>query len=157
MQWTQGRVDQALARSDGGWGAPPDRGTVGVADTPLVRREEKSPHMNPATEISNLDRRIAQVALRAGKECTRCQRWLHADAFPRNSRLLSGLGSWCKRCQVEYTRQWRAEHRDELNARRRQGPFQMACSDCGRVFMAKVRSQHRCPGCQAEWRKARPR
>jgi hypothetical protein len=104
--------------------------------------------MNPATEISNLDRRLAQVALRAGKECTRCQQWLPADAFPRNARLLSGLGSWCKRCQVEYTRQWRAEHREELNARRRQGPFPQRCADCSVDFDAARRSQVRCPDCQ---------
>jgi hypothetical protein len=52
--------------------------------------------------------------------CTRCRRQLPADAFrlvPRNTRR--GRSSWCKACSLDRTQEWRAENRDEINARRR--------------------------------------
>jgi hypothetical protein len=101
--------------------------------------------------------KLAEKISPPSKDCTRCQRWLPAGAFPRNSRLLDGLDSWCKECHVEATKQWRAEHRAELNASRRLGPFVVVCADCGKSFEASHRSQVRCPECQLEHRRARKR
>ena len=80
-----------------------------------------------------------------------------ADAFRPNPRMLSGLHSWCKQCQLERMRAWRAEHREELNRRRRLGPFATVCADCGETFAARVRTQVRCPDCQAAMLPARKR
>jgi len=85
--------------------------------------------------------------------CARCGEWLPAEAF--RPRLAGGLRSWCNPCAVERTRQWQAEHRDELNAKRRAGPFPVTCADCGAGFLASRRRQVRCPGCQAEMRRGR--
>jgi hypothetical protein len=104
-----------------------------------------------------LAEKISTLTLPAAKDCTRCQRWLPARAFPRNSRLLSGLDSWCRECHVETTKQWRHENRDKLNARRRRGPLPVVCSGCGETFEASHRSQVRCPECQLEHRRARKR
>ena len=49
-------------------------------------------------------------------ECTRCGDYKLADAFPVNDRARYGLGSWCKACQVERTRAWRAANPDKANA-----------------------------------------
>ena len=54
-------------------------------------------------------------------------------------------------------REWRAEHRGELNARRRAGPFPTVCADCAETFAARTRMQVRCPACQAAMRRARKR
>lgn len=54
-----------------------------------------------------------------GRTCTRCGRWKQAAAFRVNVKMRSGLSSWCRRCFVARTREWRAEHAEELNARRR--------------------------------------
>jgi Zn finger protein HypA/HybF involved in hydrogenase expression len=54
-------------------------------------------------------------------------------------------------------RQWRAEHREELNAKRRVGPFPTTCVDCSKTFAARVRSQVRCPDCQAAMLRVRKR
>jgi len=53
------------------------------------------------------------------KLCSRCERWLPTSEFRPNPRLSSGLHSWCRECCLERTRQWRAEHREEDNARQR--------------------------------------
>jgi hypothetical protein len=34
--------------------------------------------------------------------------------------MKSGLNSWCRECQHEATRKWRARNRDEINRRRRE-------------------------------------
>lgn len=51
--------------------------------------------------------------------CTRCGRSAPPDAFHACARMRSGRQSWCKQCAVERTRQWRADNRDAINARRR--------------------------------------
>jgi hypothetical protein len=60
------------------------------------------------------------IPVKTHKRCTRCQGWLPDEAFRPNPKLKSGLSSWCKECQLEETRRWRAEHRDEINAARRE-------------------------------------
>lgn len=50
--------------------------------------------------------------------CNRCDRWLLPASFPVNPRMRHARG-WCRPCQVERTREWRAEHRDEYLARQR--------------------------------------
>lgn len=54
-----------------------------------------------------------------GRTCTRCRQWRPAWAFRPNPRLRGGLGSWCRPCHVRATREWRAQHADDINSRRR--------------------------------------
>ena len=55
----------------------------------------------------------------ATKSCSKCERVLPVDSFRPNSRLGSGLDSWCRECHIEANRRSRARHRDEYNARQR--------------------------------------
>jgi hypothetical protein len=50
------------------------------------------------------------------KLCARCDQWKPLEAFRPNPRMRSGLNSWCKGCQKQRNREWRAEHPEaELN------------------------------------------
>jgi hypothetical protein len=74
--------------------------------------------------------------------------------------MRSGLHSWCKRCQLERVREWRAEHPEAVaasNAKRRRGPILTTCLDCSVSFAARTRQQVRCPECQAANLRARKR
>jgi hypothetical protein len=111
-----------------------------------------------ASEFSSgLDWRAALDAPPDGKRCSRCCEWLPAAAFRPNPRMSSGLHSWCRACAREGMREWRAEHREQLNAKRRAGPFPTTCADCAETFAARVRTQVCCPDCQASMRRARKR
>lgn len=44
------------------------------------------------------------------KRCVHCEQWQPLEAFRPNPRMRSGLNSWCKECQKERNREWRAEH-----------------------------------------------
>lgn len=68
------------------------------------------------------------------KTCRRCGQSKPAADFRANDRMRDGLNSWCKACQVERTREWRRDHRDEYNAVRRRGPVELTCVECGEVF-----------------------
>jgi hypothetical protein len=46
------------------------------------------------------------------KLCARCDEWKPLEAFRPNHRDRTGLNSYCKDCQLERTREWRAEHPD---------------------------------------------
>jgi hypothetical protein len=114
------------------------------------------------TEISPSDERPAMVALRAGKVCSRCGQRKSATEFPRNSKMLSNLHSWCRDCSRQATRDWRAEHPEyerAHNEARRRGPLEVRCLDCGETFAARSVLQHRCPACQRRYRNSssRPR
>jgi hypothetical protein len=50
------------------------------------------------------------------KLCSRCDRWLPLEGFRPNPRMRSGLNSWCKECQLERTRQWRAKNSESVRA-----------------------------------------
>jgi hypothetical protein len=54
------------------------------------------------------------------KLCTRCKRSRPREEFRLNPKMRDGLGSWCRRCSVERTRQWRADNRVAYNSRARQ-------------------------------------
>lgn len=54
------------------------------------------------------------------KRCRRCGETKPVAAFRPNLRMRDGLGSWCRACAVERTRQWRAEKREEILRRRRE-------------------------------------
>jgi len=54
------------------------------------------------------------------KSCTHCQQWLPFDAFAPNPKLKSGRDSWCRKCRVTATQDWRARNRDEINRARRE-------------------------------------
>jgi hypothetical protein len=56
------------------------------------------------------------------KVCKHCGQRKKAAKFPRNRRSGDGLSSWYKDCHLEATRRWRAEHREEINQRRRVVP-----------------------------------
>jgi 5-methylcytosine-specific restriction endonuclease McrA len=76
------------------------------------------------------------------RRCTRCDRDLPVSDFPPAPRMRSGLSSWCKPCIVDRTRQWRAEHREVLVAKRRAAypprtwPQPRECIKCGVAFEA---------------------
>jgi hypothetical protein len=112
--------------------------------------------MNLAAE-TKVDPWIAAEVRRRGKDCTHCHRWQPAEAFPPTKRLKSGLDSWCKSCRHEAVREWRSRNREALKARRRRGPLQVVCVDCGGEFAAARRDQVRCERCQVEYRRRRKR
>jgi hypothetical protein len=62
---------------------------------------------------------MTRTVLDSGRLCTRCGQLKSPADFRPHPRMRDGLTSWCKSCAVARTRQWRADHRDELNARRR--------------------------------------
>jgi hypothetical protein len=66
--------------------------------------------------------RIAQemIPQPTHKRCTHCREWLPFSAFRPNKKLKSGLNSWCRKCGLLATQEWRERNRDELNARRRE-------------------------------------
>lgn len=69
----------------------------------------------------------------SGKRCTRCQEWLPFSAFRPNRRVKSGWSSWCKDCQREAVRKWKAEN-PAYTERRRIPPARLTCSECGVAF-----------------------
>jgi hypothetical protein len=74
------------------------------------------------------------------KHCTRCGGWLPVEAFHANRKLSSGLNSWCKACQVEGNRQWRADNPSkvaEANAARRVREREFMCVECGDPFRSR--------------------
>jgi hypothetical protein len=95
-----------------------------------------------------------------GKRCRRCRLWYAAAGFRPNKTLRDGLHSYCRRCESEYRKAWRASNPARMavyNAERRRGPLDLHCVDCREVFQARSRLQTRCKGCQAEHVRTRPR
>ncbi len=83
------------------------------------------------------------------KRCSRCRQMLPAENFHPNSRMKTGLNSWCKTCALERTREWRAANPDyveAVNAARRLA----ACGDERGVRVAGV--MRRCVECDQEFR-----
>lgn len=80
----------------------------------LVRRQREESRC-----VAENAGRVAAASVVTEKRCVRCEESKPVAEFRRNARMRDGLHSWCKACSVERTREWRAEHRDELNARRR--------------------------------------
>ena len=66
----------------------------------------------PASRESNSD-------TQSQKTCRRCGEARPRDQFRSEPRNYDALGSWCKPCALDRTQQWRREHRERLNARRR--------------------------------------
>ena len=86
---------------------------------------------------------------RGGREWPRCHLHWPLTEFPPNKWVASGVSSRCRSCLVERSRRWRAEHRDQVNAARRVGPFQVR-----RASTAARRSRRRL-GCGFVARTAR--
>jgi hypothetical protein len=85
------------------------------------------------------------------KFCSRCGKWLSFAAFPRNPRLKSGRDSWCRRCNSEGAKRWRAENPESVeayNASRRIGPARLTCSECGREFQGRPNGLVCSPACR---------
>lgn len=53
------------------------------------------------------------------RRCARCDELLPLAAFRPDARLQDGLSSYCRPCAVERTREWRRQHRNDLNTRKR--------------------------------------
>jgi hypothetical protein len=53
------------------------------------------------------------------RQCANCKKWLEPAAFGPNSRTKDGLSGWCRKCQVARTKQWRADNRAAILAKRR--------------------------------------
>ena len=60
------------------------------------------------------------IPVKTHKRCANCEGWLPFEAFRPNTKLKSGLSSWCKVCQLEASQRWRAKHREEINRARRE-------------------------------------
>lgn len=50
------------------------------------------------------------------KTCTRCQTEQKVTAFYRDKSTKSGYATWCKSCEREYDREYRARKREEATA-----------------------------------------
>lgn len=80
----------------------------------------------------------------AAKVCTRCGLPRPAGDFHRHPKMRDGLSSWCRACQVENNRKWRADNRDAINAARRVRHEPRACPGCGIVFTPGRSDQRYC-------------
>lgn len=88
--------------------------------------------------------------------CTRCGQMLPREQFRPNLRLSSGVNSWCKPCQVERTRQWRAANNEKYRRRKRQlykrvidSDREKTCARCGELFIAPAGTKRWvCTPCQ---------
>ena len=78
--------------------------------------------MNPAWDAAPGPGRRGSVTITEPldpKRCARCGEEKPIAEYPNNARTAAGLSSWCKLCHRQRTQRWRAEHREELLARRR--------------------------------------
>jgi hypothetical protein len=66
--------------------------------------------------------------------CSRCHQRLPVSAFRSNTKLRSGLHSWCRECCTVAAGETRARYRDRYNERRRVPPSKLACVECGEEF-----------------------
>jgi hypothetical protein len=101
------------------------------------------------------------------KRCSRCRRWLPAEAFrverSRSKELWRQwrLSSWCVECMRGATRRWREANRERINAERRaeyaatRGPLPR-CSECDVVLAShsRVVCSRRCK--DARYRRLHP-
>src|SRR3954447_16590017 len=102
---------------------------------------ERSPH-----------KEVAGVIVKRG---ARCRQVLPAEAFPANPRMKTGLGSWCRECQLERNRRWRAEHPEyaaKVNAARRVKHEPRRCDQCGETYTPSRADVVLCDGCRRERR-----
>jgi predicted nucleic acid-binding Zn ribbon protein len=116
--------------------------SVSEKATPFFGEVENDPQ--PAFRERNAREEL--VTPITGKWCCRCRRWLPADAFLPDSRLLSGLNSWCRSCHADANREWREkypEHVELYNAKRR-AEYRAAhprklrpCVVCGEPFTSR--------------------
>jgi hypothetical protein len=71
------------------------------------------------------------------KLCACCGLFLELSACRANPMLRSGLSSWCRACQVERTRRWRARTQKRSLSRRR-APYRplpaRSCDRCAEAF-----------------------
>jgi hypothetical protein len=49
------------------------------------------------------------------KKCSRCKTDKPISEFRKNSRSKDGLSVWCKDCEKEYDREYRAKHKEEIS------------------------------------------
>ena len=93
--------------------------------------------MNVADQRRASKRLEKAAALRevlASKWCTWGGEWLPVTEFPENASLKSRKSSWCRPCLRAVTRRWRAEHREEEKAARREGLFPATCQEGHQEF-----------------------
>ena len=50
------------------------------------------------------------------KICSKCGRELPLECFSKDKTRKDGLCHWCKECQKQYSKQYRAEHKEEIAA-----------------------------------------
>jgi len=51
------------------------------------------------------------------KQCSKCKEFKKVEEFHKDKRRSDGLGSWCKECDYESEKQWRAKNPERLWAR----------------------------------------
>jgi len=79
----------------------------------LIVESSSAANPAPASREFNSDTQSQKV-------CRRCGEARPRELFRSQPRHRDGLGSWCKPCALDRTQQWRGEHRESLNARRRE-------------------------------------
>lgn len=136
-----------LGNTKGGRGAREETATDPTS--PPSFREEKTPLSLPA--------RVNGGLALVERLCSKCRLRLPLAEFAAHPKGRDGLQSWCRGCQREGTKRWRAKNREAINAARRVGPFPETCADCATSFEAAHPSQKRCPECQAAMMNARRR
>lgn len=50
------------------------------------------------------------------KQCSRCGKYKNKSEFSKNSKMKSGLESFCKQCHSNYNSEWAKNHRKYVNA-----------------------------------------
>lgn len=113
-------------------------GTGPVAPESVARKVLGINTESPLTEAGI--RAVGSSSPPSGKSCARCRRWLPFAAFRPNRKLVSGWSSWCRECQVDAARRWRAENPEKVeaaNQRRRTLPVKRRCAECGEPFAGR--------------------
>jgi hypothetical protein len=74
------------------------------------------------------------------KSCTRCTESKPVADFPAYPACRDGLSSWCRTCHLARTRQWRAEHGEAYNQRRRRRAAELRAARIaeGEVEIAEI-------------------
>lgn len=79
------------------------------------------------------------------KACSKCKRVLSINSFHRNRCKKSGRADWCKDCQNEYGKKWRANNKEkiyETNKKWRINNKEKYNETC-RIAMKKYRENNR--------------
>lgn len=55
----------------------------------------------------------------SAKQCQKCKTVRPVEAFSKNTRRKDGLSTWCKQCRAEYSKLYRASHKEKIKNKQR--------------------------------------